>query len=370
MRKCRPACYDAFHCIGSACTDTCCAGWEIDIDETSYEKYQGLTGAIRERLDREIGEEEGTHFFRLKEGRRCPLLNKDNLCDLFIEAGEEYLCDICTEHPRFYNWFGSDTEVGLGLCCEEAERLLLGSEAPMTFITEEEEAEDEEEEDVLLQPFLAVRQRLFDILQDRSRPILQRMRDCVEAAEVVQYLLDVTPEVVLGKLLTQYAAGKLAQAKEEADCKVAQKIPREAQVEALHELLQFYQGLEALDESWPTYLGQLEDSLEELLDSRDAFLQAYADRSYEYEHLMVYFIYRYFMGGLYTFDVLSGVYFAVVSTLVILLCGIYEWKRQGTLDFTAQCSLIRRYSKEIEYCTENVEAICGMLAEADIYSLL
>ena len=31
-----------FKCIGSACTDTCCAGWDINIDEDTYEKYKDL----------------------------------------------------------------------------------------------------------------------------------------------------------------------------------------------------------------------------------------------------------------------------------------------------------------------------------------
>ena len=38
------------------------------------------------------------------------------------------LCDICREHPRFYEWYGEYKDAGVGLCCEEAVRLLLESE--------------------------------------------------------------------------------------------------------------------------------------------------------------------------------------------------------------------------------------------------
>ncbi len=31
----RPAYYKAFRCIGSDCTENCCIGWEIDVDEDS-----------------------------------------------------------------------------------------------------------------------------------------------------------------------------------------------------------------------------------------------------------------------------------------------------------------------------------------------
>ena len=33
-----------FKCIGSECVDTCCAGWDINIDEDTYKKYSNCTG--------------------------------------------------------------------------------------------------------------------------------------------------------------------------------------------------------------------------------------------------------------------------------------------------------------------------------------
>ena len=124
MKYHKPSFFDQFKCIGSACTDTCCAGWEIEVDETTAQGYLAEKGAFGDRLRREIGSEPGEYFFKLKNNR-CPFLNKENLCDIFINLGEDRLCDICREHPRFYNWFGDYTEVGLGLCCEEAERLFI-----------------------------------------------------------------------------------------------------------------------------------------------------------------------------------------------------------------------------------------------------
>ncbi len=42
----------------------------------------------------------GTKFYMNEDGR-CAFLNENNLCDIYIQLGEEALCDICTEHPRF-----------------------------------------------------------------------------------------------------------------------------------------------------------------------------------------------------------------------------------------------------------------------------
>lgn len=143
MKYHKPSFFDQFKCIGSACTDTCCAGWEIEVDETTAEGYLTEKGAFGDRLRREIGSEPGEYFFKLKNNR-CPFLNKENLCDIFINLGEDRLCDICREHPRFYNWFGDYTEVGLGLCCEEAERLLFSDSKPLTFVEEVTQDEDDE----------------------------------------------------------------------------------------------------------------------------------------------------------------------------------------------------------------------------------
>ena len=33
MKGCRPEYYDRFRCIAGACKDSCCIGWEIDVDE-------------------------------------------------------------------------------------------------------------------------------------------------------------------------------------------------------------------------------------------------------------------------------------------------------------------------------------------------
>ena len=150
MKIRKPEYYDSFQCIGSACRDTCCAGWEIEIDEESAERYKRVTGELGERLRASITETEEEIYFNLQAGRRCPFLNKENLCDLILDQGEEILCEICREHPRHYQWFGDYTEVGLGLCCEEAARLLFRTKGKLTFILEEEQEESDENLEELL----------------------------------------------------------------------------------------------------------------------------------------------------------------------------------------------------------------------------
>ena len=117
MRLVVPSYYDRFHCIGSACRHNCCIGWEIDIDDTTAEAYQHIDGALGCRLQQHIANTDNVPHFILGTDERCPFLNLDNLCDIILELGEEALCDICTDHPRFRNVLPDRTEMGIGLCC-------------------------------------------------------------------------------------------------------------------------------------------------------------------------------------------------------------------------------------------------------------
>ena len=163
----KPDFYDQFKCIASRCTDTCCVGWEIDIDETTQEVYRKVSGVFGDRLRANI--EDG--HFKLLPHDRCPFLDKDNLCEVYQHLGEDALCDICTEHPRFVEVYGDIMERGLGLCCEEAARLLLEGESPLTFTCEEcDEPEDELDEDDIevRNEVLYMRESFFKTLADSS----------------------------------------------------------------------------------------------------------------------------------------------------------------------------------------------------------
>lgn len=159
----KPDFYDRFKCIASQCSDTCCIGWEIDVDEASQEAYHKVVGVFGDKLRENI---ENGHF-KLLPHDRCPFLDKNNLCEIYRNLGEGALCDICREHPRFVEVYGDIMEKGIGLCCEEAARLLLEGEGPLTFTSEEcDEPEDEidEEDREIRNQVLYEREAIFNIL--------------------------------------------------------------------------------------------------------------------------------------------------------------------------------------------------------------
>ena len=125
MKLYAPEYYKNFKCIADKCEHSCCIGWEIDIDEETLKKYESLENPYAPDILNSISYE-GTPHFKLCAGDRCPHLDKNGLCKIILSAGEEHLCGICRQHPRFYN-YTDVAEVGLGMSCREAARIILSS---------------------------------------------------------------------------------------------------------------------------------------------------------------------------------------------------------------------------------------------------
>ena len=67
-----PSYYKTFQCIADKCEHSCCIGWEIDIDDDSYDYYMGIEGAFGERLKEQTVTGDGEHSFVLRKNGWCP----------------------------------------------------------------------------------------------------------------------------------------------------------------------------------------------------------------------------------------------------------------------------------------------------------
>lgn len=309
MERFVPNYYPEFRCIASACKHSCCVGWEVDIDEDTAGIYGAMDGALGERLRANIQWEEPPHF-RLGEKERCPFLNSQQLCDLILQSGEELLCQICSDHPRYRNWFADRVEEGLGLCCEEAARLMLSQEGPITLRAEETEGEVLEAEEIYLS-LRKKRDTLWDVLQNREKTLEQRICEA--------YLLcGMEPD----------------------ECPLSQDV---------HLLL----GLESLEESWNI-------DLKALLALPDTRWRQEWDR--DGEHLLWYILFRYYLAwGLSRGEEDIALRFGVRS--VRLLGGLYHLtlQRNGQLTLEDRVEHLRRWSAELEYSEDNMDAIADGL---------
>ncbi|MBQ2765502.1 MAG: flagellin lysine-N-methylase [Clostridia bacterium] len=143
----KPEFFDKFKCIAGKCSDTCCAGWEIYADPQTADYYSMIPGENGDYVRSHLTKFDDGILLCL-EGERCPFLRGDNLCELIIRLGEDSLCDICREHPRFYAETENLIEMGVGLCCPEAARLWL--ESPCDFIFEEDQYQPTQKEKEML----------------------------------------------------------------------------------------------------------------------------------------------------------------------------------------------------------------------------
>ena len=171
MKLYAPKYYKDFVCIADKCKHSCCIGWEIDVDKNALNKYSGLVGGYGEKIKSSISHEESPHFI-LQKNDLCPHLNEKRLCNIILNLGEDYLCDICREHPRFYNYTPRGKEVGIGISCEEAARLVLTS-GDYSQIVEIGTVEGDTE--IFDFDATKTRSELYAILSDASIPYFQRL---------------------------------------------------------------------------------------------------------------------------------------------------------------------------------------------------
>ncbi len=305
-----PDYYKDFQCIAGACKHNCCIGWEIDIDPDTAAFYDAVPGEMGQRLQENIAWEEQPHFI-LGPGDRCPFLNSRNLCDIILTLGEEHICGICTDHPRFRNELPGRLETGLGLCCEEAARLILGRQVPMMleFSGEPENIEDE---------ILALRDQVLTVLQDRSRSLPER----------VDTMLVLCDASLPDKTIPQWAETLLK--------------------------------LERLDEDWTRVLIFLRDHWEKAdLQGFDVFM---IQRQTEYEQLLVYLIYRHLANAFDEVELAARAAFSALGYTLLHAIGAAIWTETGTFPFEQQLELTRLFSAEIEYSVENLDSLLDELS--------
>ena len=313
MKLIVPDYYPRFRCIADKCRHSCCIGWEIDIDPSTREKYRYVPGKFGQRLNAAIADTPDTSCFRLGPDERCPMLNVSGLCDLITELGEVALCQICADHPRFRNFFGDRTEIGLGLCCEEAARLILSREEPMTLITLEDDGGQEKPDDVEL-AVLSMRSLLIAIMQDRQASVTERLQRLLDAAQTSLPL----------RTITEWA--------------------------------EIYRNLERLDPAWDA-------ALDSLCESPDAPLPEGLETAFE--QFAVYLLYRHYPGVLEDGDSEGRVKFAVLSvTMLMCLCAAHA-ARHGSCTLEDCCEYARMYSAEIEYSEDNIAALLYALWEEE-----
>ena len=310
MRITKPSYFDEFRCIASACPDSCCKEWDVQVDDIAAARYRSLTGPLGDRLRQVMKEEDGETVMTIIDGR-CPMWRQDGLCRIQAELGHEALCHTCREFPRLTHDYGDFVERGLELSCPEAARIIFANpDAPwVEQRLPDGEAGDYDPADMEL--LLRTREEMLSILADTRYSVQESLALALLYGYQAQSALDGGESDWDEKRVLAFACG-LAK-------------PCDGS-----EMTQFYKELEILTPAWrdrlahPAGAGQWEEGLRTLAR---------------------YGVQRYWLQAISDFDLVGRVKMIIASCLLVRHLG-------GDLVQTAQL-----YAKEIENNADNVDAI-------------
>ncbi|MCQ2014196.1 flagellin lysine-N-methylase [Clostridium butyricum] len=138
MNILKPFYYDEFRCIGGKCKDSCCLGWTVFIDKKTFNEYKKVGSSFKSKLNSGISrnrkDSNDLHYGKMNlENGRCKFLNDKDLCDIYINLGEDYLCNTCKQYPRLLYKFGDVYEKTLNLSCPEVARVIVESNELFSF---------------------------------------------------------------------------------------------------------------------------------------------------------------------------------------------------------------------------------------------
>lgn len=315
--------YPLFKCTASKCPDTCCKGWDIIIDPDTYEQYKYYDTEFGKTVIENIRIDEDSDAVFIQKNGRCPFLNENNLCDIIINEGENALCEVCRQHPRFVEEYGGITEISLSLTCP-AVIDILKDKTSLTFYNTKETDEIPEYiiDDPLLPSLFKLRQKMFGIIEHNS------LNDAVS--------------------LIYSLAVRFQKFIETDDYSSADNLTPE-----LCEIKEFdYYGvlssLEILTDEWREVLNS-EENEPENIDENDILLK----------NILIYFVYRYIPKAINDGNIISKAEFIIFSLGSVIR---YAKRNQSAVSQKEKIAYTARlYSKEIEHDPDNIETIINTI---------
>lgn len=142
----QPAFYKDFHCIGEKCPITCCSGWRILWlkDEVNKLKNATCSASLHELINHcfvpdKKTNDENKFIIKLSVENNyiCPFCNKDGLCSIQLELGEEYLSETCRVYPRISFYTGETALRSCTSSCIYALEQICSNDKAMNLVNVE-----------------------------------------------------------------------------------------------------------------------------------------------------------------------------------------------------------------------------------------
>ena len=377
MRFRVPGYYKQFTCIADRCIDNCCfGGWQIDIDKETIDFYDTVQGDFGDRLKKYVDKEAGC--FTLNNGQ-CPFLLENNLCEIYKELGPEHMGLVCTQFPRFTEYYGNIKETGIGMACEEAARIILNDSTP--FILEETDIDEEEiwgEYDSSLgQSLFILRDKIMSMLDDTSLSLSDKLCVILDKCDYLQNLINNNNYDEIRKFCSDVNLSediKASSLKQDTSTSIItsndNSKPDNRVIKAINMKIWWaYLDLEPLNSQWQELSSNTYDYLYENSDEvcctpyDNYLLEIYLTR------LTKYYVYRYMLKASFDHN-LTGKAQLIVSNLIILkdLFIFRKGKDSNQDDKKILMDIIHIFSREIEYSEDNISDLYDSFIFDDVFS--
>lgn len=325
MKKIYPDFYENFKCIADRCPDSCCKDWDVVVDDKSAEVYSCVCGECGKKLNEKmIIDEDGDRIFKSDNGK-CPFWNDDMLCDIYINLGEEMLCKTCREFPRLTQDYTAFSEYMLSFSCPEAAKIMLALEK-FDYIEDFKIENTELDYDLELMNFIIKARKITsDIIADRQKLISERLKKALIFNAQVQNLInnEVYDISMLNDLKSCDFSGLSEQKK---DCSF---------------IFEMHKSMDIMNEDFYKELCNTEIQSEYLADK-------YFEKALEI--LSQYYLFRYYLNAIDTYDVTFTIKRLICAVIVISALCVSKKTDENRL-----VQIFQQYSKEVEHSYENVE---------------
>lgn len=384
-----PHYFKDFQCVGGKCEDSCCIGWDIDIDKETYEQYIQCGNLDFEELFKNnmyINDEcsnESVDYAKIKlnKHKKCPFLDSCNYCKIHSKMSEDYLSNTCSHFPRILNKIDEEYEISLDVACPEAARIVLGQKEGILFerddidlkkyiVAGEIDTNDEEYEDYPIKYFKEIRNYCINIMKNRDFDISSRLFILGDFLFKLEEEADENCDSVY-RFIENYNIEQAAQSYKRNDLNYMMQI---SLLDNIVNSLDIYNETDSI--LFKEYTKEVTEgfnikSSEQLESECDRYIDAFADYSREYIDKNNYIFENYFVNFMYnnlfpyseSDSMFEGYMMLLIrySLIRFYLVGKYLYnKKECPKDII---KFIQVFSKAIEHDKNYIEEILDYILE-------
>jgi len=371
MKVLKPFYYDDFKCIANDCIDSCCIGWQINIDENTYKKYKKVKGVFGKELNNGINrirsKSSKLEYGKMKlKDKRCSMLNEDNLCNVYINLGESYLCNTCKVYPRDINKYGEIYERNLNMSCPEVVRYLVNFKNNFSFNMDEEELSDLDKDYIVHKSYdenlynliWDSRSLAMEIIQFKEIEIWKRISFFKMLTDKVQNIINEKQydnyEEVLNNFREQITSVNVINSLDKISL-----IP-DVKIKFIQSALQVRANNGLNNDKFTSLIieynelfdknSDFKNNVENIIEKEEEFNTHLKEQENIIENLLIYLIYKYFMNALYSKNLNAEVNNIILSYAMIkmLLLSRYN-KNDKELNENDFVEVFYLFSRNVEH---------------------